>query len=227
VKLVFYSGGTDEENERLDEASISLCSSASPQLSYIPASSYGSESEFQDFVSSYKKFGVNRFLYFPIDIPFGDVKLEQVLDSDLIHLGGGNTYYFLNCLRKKKLIKKFKNFVKRGGVLTGLSAGGIIMTNDIMTASFPEFDRDDNDEGNKNLKSMGLVKFDFFPHYRNSKRYDEELLKYSKKNKKPLFACPDGSGVAIDGERMTFIGKSYCFFKGKKVQISSSLSKVA
>jgi len=221
VKLVFYSGGDENDNLQLDLASLNLCRNPSPQVTFIPASSYGSELEFKEFVNAYKKHGVNRFLYFPVDVPFDQIKLDQVLRSDMIHLGGGNTFYFLRHLKRKKLLKGLVKFVKDGGVLTGLSAGGIIMTSTINTASFPTFDRDVNNEGITNYKSMGLVKFDFFPHYKNSKRYDEELLKYSKKSDIPLFACPDGAGVAIDGRQMTFYGKSFCFFKGKKVQINS------
>ena len=39
--------------------------------------------------------------------------LEEVLKSDVIHLGGGNTYYFLKHLRKSKMLGVLKKYVKK------------------------------------------------------------------------------------------------------------------
>lgn len=220
LKLVFYSGGDARDNTSLDKRLLKLVEKKSPRIAFIPSCSYDSEMYFQDFVSQYRKYGVKKFLHFPIDVPFDAIMLNEVLKSDIIHLSGGNTFYFLFHLRKAKLLSKLKDFVKRGGILTGLSAGGILMTPDIATAGFPDFDRDDNDEGIKNLKSLKLVDFDFFPHYRNSKRYDQELLSHSKKSKRPLYACPDGSGIILNRGSLEFVGKCYLFVGNKKIRLS-------
>ena len=94
-----------------------------------------------------------------------------------------------------------------------------MMTNNIMTASFPDFDRDDNDENIKNLKALNLVSFDFFPHYKNSLRYDNELIEHANKTQKKVYSCPDGSGIIIDEQRIEFIGKTFVFYKGEKFSL--------
>ena len=153
MNLVLYSGGSYDENLSLDKIALKLVNSRRVlRLTYIPADSLYAEEEFHEFVKHYKKLGVKKFLFFPIDINYSSILLEEVFKSDIIFLGGGNTFYFLKFLRRKKLFARFKDFVKRGGVLTGLSAGGIIMTPNIMTAGFPSFDKDDNDVLIKNLK---------------------------------------------------------------------------
>ena len=149
--------------------------------------------------------------------------MSEALKSEIIRLSGGNTYYFLKHLRKTGLLKHLKEFVKRGGVLTGLSAGGILMTPIISAAGYPEFDKDDNDEKVRNLRGLNLVKFEFFPHYKNSPRYDKDLIRESKRVDYPIYAIPDGSGVVVTENKLKFIGKSYCFFKGKKVLLSNHL----
>ena len=63
--------------------------------------------------------------------------LSELLKSDLIFLGGGNTFYFLKHLKSTGLIDELKTFAANGGVLCGLSAGAIIMTPHVHTASFP------------------------------------------------------------------------------------------
>jgi dipeptidase E len=221
MKLVFYGGGDEEDNVSLDDALMSLANKK-PQITYIPSCSYQAEVDFQDFVRQYRRFKTTKFVYFPIDIPFDSILKREAFKSDIIHLSGGNTFYFLRCLREAGLIQELKNFVRRGGILTGLSAGAIIMTPTIDTASFPEFDRDENDENLKNYKSMGLVNFEFFPHYRNSRRYDLELMAHSKKMNMPLYACPDGCGIVVDNDSISFIGKAYCFYQGKKMSIKGN-----
>lgn len=220
MNLVFYSGGDESDNIELDMEAIKLTGKESPSITYIPSCSYESEIYFNEFIRHYRRFGISRFIHFPVDTDYDDTIMNEAFSSDIIHLAGGNTYYFLNYLRKKKILSELKRFVKQGGVLTGLSAGSIIMTPNIDTAGFPEFDKDDNDDGITNLKSMGLVNFEFFPHYRNSKRYDRELLLHSKRINRPLYACPDGSGIVVEKKDIRFLGKCFRFYKGQKEKVS-------
>ena len=108
----------------------------------------------------------------------------------------------------------------QGKTIAGISAGAILMTPNIHSASYPKFDCDDNEDNVKNMKAMGLVDFEFFPHYRNSDRYDNELKKQSKKLSYPLYALPDGSGVIKDNHKMVFVGKAWCFYKGEKINLA-------
>ncbi|MBT3583596.1 MAG: type 1 glutamine amidotransferase-like domain-containing protein [Halobacteriovoraceae bacterium] len=224
MNLVFYGGGDDNDNSELNSECLKLVNKKSPRITYIPSCSYDSEWHFKKFVDHFQKHKVTQFIHFPIDVPFDKILLSEVLKSDLIHLSGGNTYYFLKHLRKSGMAKLLKEFVKRGGVLTGLSAGGIIMTPIITTASFPAWDRDENEEKIKNHKSLDLVSFEFFPHYVNSRRYDQVLVNYSKKSKRPVYATPDGSGIILKEDEITFFGKNYAFYKGKKFILSQHLT---
>ncbi len=220
MKLIFYGGGFEYENTQLDREAIRLSGKKKPQVTYISSCSYQSEIDFKHFAEHYYGLGVRKIILFPADLK-SDGTLEKIaFESDIIHLPGGNTYYFLKYLRKNFLLQKLKKFVKRGGVLTGLSAGGIIMTPDIKTAGYPSFDKDDNDENIKNLNGLGLVNFEFFPHFRNSKRYIDSLLRESRKTIRPILASTDGSGAIISGEGVHFVGRNYSFYKGKKKKIS-------
>lgn len=219
MKLVFYGGGFASENISLDKRLILLLKTKNPLITYIPSCSIYGETDFIEFVEQYYNFGFKRIINFPIDREFDPILRASIFRSDIIHLSGGNTYYFLKMLRKTGMLKDLKKYVKDGGILTGLSAGGIIMTPDIETAGFPSFDRDENEENLRNLKAMNLVRFNFFPHYRNSIRYDQEIFQYTKKTKYPLYAATDGSGIIINGESITFHNKVYCFYEGKKIMM--------
>lgn len=220
MKLVFYSGGDDKDNRQLDKDFIQLIGKKNPVVTFIPSSSYLSEQEFKVFVKHYSNYKISRFIHFPVDVPFDKIMLQEVMKSDAIHMGGGNTFYFLNSLRKAKMLPKLREFALKGGVLTGLSAGAIMMTESIDMAAYPDFDRDENTVNIKNLSSMGLVDFHFFPHFKNSARYDAVFKKYTKLHKKVIYACPDGAGVVVDGTEIRFIGKCYAFSEGHKFVIN-------
>lgn len=220
MKLVLYSGGDEKDNKALDKSFLEILGKKNPVVTFIPSSSYLSEQEFRTFVKHYSQYKITRFIHFPVDVPFDRILFQEVMRSDCIHLAGGNTFYFLNSLRKAKLLPKLKSFVKNGGVLTGLSAGAIMMTEDIEMAAYPEFDRDENNINLTKLDAMNLVDFAFFPHFKNSSRYDVVFKKYTKQKDKILYACPDGSGIVLNGPEMRFIGKCYAYFQGHKFIIN-------
>lgn len=219
MKLVLYSGGIEKENLSLDKAFIELLCKKNPVVTFIPSSSYLSEQEFKAFVKHYSKFKITRFIHFPVDVPFDRIIFQEVMRSDAIHLAGGNTFYFLNSLRKAKLITELRRFVQKGGVLTGLSAGAILMTENIEMAAYPDFDRDENLVNLKNLSSLGLLDFAFFPHFKNSARYDAFFKRYSRIKKKVVYACPDGSGIVVNDNDVRFLGPCYVYANGIKFPI--------
>lgn len=220
MKLVLYSGGDDKDNRQLDKTFLELLGKKNPVVTFIPSSSYLSEQEFKVFVKHYSRYKISRFIHFPVDVPFDRIMFQEVMRSDAIHMGGGNTFYFLNSLRKAKLINNLREFAYKGGVLTGLSAGAIIMTENIEMAAYPEFDRDENVVGLKNLSALNLLDFAFFPHFKNSTRYDVAFKRYSKLKKKVIYACPDGAGIVVNDGELRFIGKTYAYSDGHKFSIN-------
>ena len=207
MKLVLYSGGSEDENHFLNQRALALTEVKSPKVTLIPSSSYDAEVDFKFFVQEFSELGVQRFMQFCVDIPYTKTLLQEMLKSDLIFLGGGNTFYFLKHLKKAGMFEHFNKFL-------------IVLTPHVHTASFPHFDRDENPFDMKNLSAMRLVNFEFFPHYKNSKRYDAELLHHSKKSKLPLYACADGGGIIVEDDQIAFSGKCSQFYQGKKLVLS-------
>jgi dipeptidase E len=219
-KLVLYSGGKTSKNHRIHQAMAQLASKrgrTSLSLTYIPFCSDDAEIYFQRAVRRYQKFGFKKFTCLPVDQSPNPALLSRALKSDVIYLAGGNTFYFLKHLRKSGLISELKKFVKEGGVLAGLSAGAIILTPHIHLAGYPDFDADENDVNLKNLRSLDLARFEFFPHYESTSRLDTALKRYSATTPFPIIACPDGSGLVLNGDQKTLVGESWIFSEGKKI----------
>ena len=221
MKLVFYAGGCHNANEELDIEAVRLLreNSRNPLLTYIPSDSRKKNHYFEEFKRYWRKYGIRKIEPFAADDHFSSSELKRALSSDGIFLSGGNTYYFVKSLRERGMFSRLREYVKKDGVLMGLSAGAIIMTPSIATAGIPVEDSDENYVELENLKSLALVKFEFAPHFTNRKRVCSELLKHSKQFKGPIYAAPDGSGIVVNEHRTTFVGKIACFFQGKKMPI--------
>jgi len=220
-RLVFYSGGQQKSNNHLHQALSTLNGSKARSFTYVPFSHENGMHYYNRLKARYRKFGFRKFRYFAADSDYLMKEMNEALKSDVVYLAGGNTFYFLKHLRESGFLKRLEKFVERGGVLAGLSAGAIIMTPHIYLAGHPPHEGDENEVRLKNLSSLGLVDFEFLPHFTNSRRTNEAILKYSRRSKYPIIACPDGSGVVVDDTSMSFIGTAYLFFRGKKLRLTN------
>lgn len=189
-------------------------------LTYVPFSHENGLHFYNRIKKRYQRFGFKKFRYFACDSDFMMKEMNEALKSDVIYLAGGNTFYFLKHLRESGFLKKLQRFVKNGGVLAGLSAGAIIMTPHIHLAGYPPHEGDENEVRLKNLKGMNLVGFEFLPHYSQSAKTKQSIIKYSRRTKWPILACSDGSGIIVTGQNYQFIGEVTLFYRGKHLKLT-------
>lgn len=220
MRLVLYSG-YDKKNAPIDVEAIRMTQKKNPCVIFIPSANHVPDFEYEYVRENYAEHGVKNILQLNIDRPYAFADAEKIIKkADMIYLSGGNTFYFLKSIRRNHFDRLLKQFVKRGGVLAGLSAGSIIMTPTIMTASYPKFDRDENTVGLRNLEALGLVRFEFFPHYTPEPEYARELKKQSLLLKYPLYGVADGAGITVDGDRLSFFGRVWGYLGGKEFDVN-------
>lgn len=220
MKLVLYSGGQTRQNYALHRSLVGLCENKKPlRLTYIPFCADNATPFFSRIIRRYRSFGVQQFYTLAVDEPFTAAELKLALQSDIVYLAGGNTFYFLETLRRSGLMNPLRQFVRQGGVLAGLSAGALILTPNIRLAGIPTFEADENDIGLHDLNALGVAPFEFSPHYSSTKRRDRSLLAYSLKTAYPIYACPDGGGIVINGEQWSAYGRITVFHRGRKFNL--------
>ena len=222
MRLVAYSG-YDEKNSAIDEHLASMLPARRrAKMTYIPSAFNVPNHEFKYVQSVYKDYGIVDISVFHADLPFDKLQLKSILKSDLVYLSGGNTFYFLKSLRRAGLLEVLIKYVTDGGILAGLSAGAIILTPSILTASFPDFDRDDNlvKLPKKDWKALNLLNFEIFPHFSREPEYHRELLRASKLTSTPILGLPDGSGIIVDGQITTYFGSVWCYTQGRSIKLT-------
>ena len=202
-KLVLHSDQIQGHKE-VDLAFMELLGKKGPRLAYIPSQSDLQRKYFNQKVEWYKQFGITDLLYFDVDKEYNEKKIDELLACDAIFLSGGNTYYFLNSLKKREFLPKLREYVRTGGILIGVSAGSIIMSKTIDITTL----HDENTIGLKDYTALGLVDFEFFPHLdHNMKQYLEDLKKYSIKSNLVIYACKDGDGIIVNDYEIKFFGE--------------------
>lgn len=202
-KLVLHSDQI-KGNTQIDEAFLRLFDSSKPKIAYIPSQSDPERKYFNEKVEWYKQFGITDLLYFDIDKEYDEEKKDDLLACNGIFLSGGDTYYFLNNLKNRNFLPLLRDYVEKGGVLIGVSAGSIIMSETIDITTL----HDENTTNLKDYSSLGLVNFDFFPHLNwNKDKYLKDVVEYSKTSKSVIYACNDGDGIIVDDDKMQFFGE--------------------
>ncbi|MDD5606706.1 MAG: Type 1 glutamine amidotransferase-like domain-containing protein [Candidatus Pacebacteria bacterium] len=130
------------------------------------------------------------------------VKKEQLKEIDVIYVLGGNTFDYLNGIRKTGLNKKMKEFVKKGGIYVGLSAGSYIACPTIEAATWKH--ADNNKIGLKNLKGLNLVSFLMTAHF--EKKYRKTIKEAAKNTKYLIIALTDKQAILIKNKQVKIIG---------------------
>jgi dipeptidase E len=203
-RLVLYSDQIEPETDKVDQELVALLGRSNPTVGYIP-SSVGAYREhyYEARRVYYARLGMTLAVDFGLDQNYDPSRLEALLACDAIHLSGGNTYYFLHWLRQRDMLAPLREYVARGGVLIGVSAGAVLMTPDIATAAFGG---DEPLEGETDLAALHLVDFAFVPHFKETPSALVAVQAYSRRCQVPVYACRDGDGIVVVDDQVKCIG---------------------
>jgi len=130
------------------------------------------------------------------------IKKEDLKNKDVIYVCGGNTFLYLDGIKKTGLDERIKEFVKKGKVYFGVSAGSYIVCPTIEAATWKHADR--NTIGLKNLKSLNLFPFLITAHF--EEKYRRIIEKAAKSTKYPIIALTDKQAILVKNKRIKIIG---------------------
>ena len=148
-----------------------------------------------------------------------------ILASQAVYLMGGNTFEFLHYAKMVDLFPVLAQLESNGGIIAAESAGSIILSDTIATASLPTSDVDENTLGISNIHAMGRIAFHISPHFdpeKNDLSIDlDELQVLANTSNQDVLLLEDGEGFVMEGDVIeTFVGKKK--FLSSEVQSTSS-----
>lgn len=111
-------------------------------------------------------------------------------DFDIIYMMGGNTFYLLDVIRKTGFDKVIVDFINKGKIYIGSSAGSEILGNSIDVA----LGYDENNVNMTDFTGLKIVDALIVPH---SNRKEEFISELKNKTKENVITLYDGDGIII------------------------------
>lgn len=228
-KIVAIGGGELKllQTAEIDERIIELTGKTYPKALFIPTASGDAEGYIDSFEKCYgQHFGCHtNTLKLIQDPPTLETITKLVLDSDLIYVGGGNTYRMMKLWRRMQLDSILAEAASRGIVLSGLSAGAIcwFKYGHSDSRSFSS----NSDWDYIRVSGLGLINITFCPHYHAEKRENSFIEMIERKGGIGI-ACDNNAALEIIGDEYRILtsnadAKAYRLYKQKGQTIVSEL----
>jgi dipeptidase E len=135
-----------------------------------------------------------------VDLAAEDFEKERnkITGIKNVFITGGNTFTLMHLLRKTGFDNYIKNLeTEEDTIITGFSAGAMILTPTIEAAGFDwEIGHDDNDVKLEDFSGLNLVDFELVPHY-DATIDSTNLEKYRKNSKYEVKALTDEEVLVI------------------------------
>ena len=209
MKIIAIGGGEirTAESFEIDKEIIHLSEKAKPRLLFIPTASSDSEG-YVDTIQNYfgKKLHCEIDTLYLLEKNLTPKEIERkILNTNIIYVGGGNTLKMMNVWRKNGIDNIIKKAVKKGIVLSGVSAGAICWfkygSSDSRRFYNPKADL-------IRVKGLELINALFCPHYDVEKDRKPDLKKLMKKT--------TGIAIALDNCcAIEIVGNSYRIISSK------------
>ena len=96
---------------------------------------------------------------------------ESLAMADILLVAGGDTFYLMEKLKESGADRAIKNFISRGGIYIGSSAGSIVCCPTIEGAE--KFDNPNLAPNLKNFNGMGIFNEVVIPHTQKEKYFEK------------------------------------------------------
>lgn len=109
------------ETRKIDEEIVRLSNKTNPKFLFISIASSHPDEYFEGIKKIYEELGCI-VSHLNTNKSYNDIK-KDILNTDIIYIGGGNTKYLMEQLKEKGIDKLLIKAYKNGIVCSGLSAG--------------------------------------------------------------------------------------------------------
>jgi dipeptidase E len=155
----------------------------------------------QKTIRSLKNVGIVNIRVFSLD---RKIQKSELRGIDVIYVCGGNTFWYLDRIRRTGLGKEIVRLVKRGVVYFGVSAGSIVAGLNIESAGWKHADR--NTIHLKDLHGLNLAPFVISVHLDESNI--GMVKKAADKARYPVMGITDQQAIFVKDGFATLIGKT-------------------
>jgi dipeptidase E len=133
---------------------------------------------------------------------------REIERSEIIFVGGGNTFRLLYELQKNRLMEPIRRAVSNGTLYLGSSAGSIVACPSLKTT------KDMPILQPMSFEALGLVPFQISPHYLDpdpksthmGETQEQRILQFLEENAEPVIGLREGSFLRVESEAVVLKG---------------------
>lgn len=217
--MVLYSHGNKTNDEKTHYELVNLLGGNLESIGYVP-STPESVIFFESIKKHYTGLGFKTVKCLDIHNSFDNNVLSELLSCSAIHLSAGNPIYLSSRLKQLGLNSHLVKYCEEGGIIIGNSGGSMQVTRSVnlyklfcdgLEKVIKEYD---------DLLALGLVNFEFLPHYNLHKEEFIALVQqYTIWLDITVYGCADGGAIIIDNKKLKFIGETYKIKSGEIMRI--------
>ena len=233
MKIVAIGGGElkDLETFSIDQKIVELTGKKRPKALFVPTALGDPDIYCDTFKRVYgEKLGCKvSVLKLVRDKPSFQEIESKTLSSDLIYVGGGNTYRLMRIWKSSGFADVVKEAASRGIVLSGLCAGGICWFR--YGNSYYRKQKDHKDIGAR-IRGIGLVNATFSPHHLRENHRLKDLKKIMRRTPGVGLAVDDFAAIEINGDQFRILKskrhatvKRVYYSRGKLIQEQMTASR--
>lgn len=166
-------------------------------FAYMPSNGANCPKKYIDEWKEHSRQNSFKFIFIDNSKTDSDEESVKLLNASTLLITGGNTFQLLYNLRKSGLDKAIKEFITKDEyVLSGFSAGAIILTPTIEICKLPNYD--ENLVDLQDLTGLGVIDFEVFPHY--SKEHKTVLADYVRASNYEVRPIKDEEYIIVNKE---------------------------
>lgn len=127
----------------------------------------------------------------------------KINSSDALFIAGGNSYYLLQQLKQKNVIRAIIEFINKDKIYIGASAGAVIACPTIDVIE--DLDNPKEAPMLKSFEALNIIDFYILPHYNNKEKYTLKADLIEKKYNNLKFEKISDNQAIVVTERNEYI----------------------
>lgn len=205
-KFIAIGGGSGlnkKVSSKINQRIIELSGKPHPSILFIPTASRDDADYTERFIDYFEHRGAQVDVLYLCKIKPTYVQMQEKFDrADIIYVGGGNTLFMMNLLRKLEVDKLLQQAWHAGKLLCGVSAGSICW----FDAGNSDSRKDNNPDADYiKVTALGFMNAMNCPHYDSEEGRKASFKKMLQKYRGVGVALEDHAALEVVGTTYTII----------------------
>lgn len=219
MKVILYSNEVIPPKMRVDQHLYSTKENVRIVFLPIMVDEETKRKHYDIVQNYYTEIGIEEIQYIDLTKKASKNILSTVKEYEVFHFSGGNTLETLVFFKESGVDAFLKSLMTMDKIFIGHCGGAVLLSSN---ASWIRLRTEDIDEvltNHPRYQALGLVNFEFIPHYnrfKKEKEFIKKVVEYSIGIPTPIYTCKDGDGLIVKDGNITFFGDFVEISHGEK-----------